>query len=567
MRLGETTHFLWSEKEGWDLARKSRKKMQAERGQTGIVYNTAIYARLSIADNGGRGDSIENQIQMIEAYIDNEPELKVVYTFVDNGVTGTDFGRPAFLDMMDAVKQGRVNCIVVKDLSRFGRNYLEAGKYLETVFPRLHVRFISVNDRFDSLHREKNDALLVPLQSILHDMYAKDISQKVGSAIDVKKKSGKFMGKIPPYGYVRDERDRYRLRIHTQRAEIIRSIFKWRMEGLGPVSIARRLNDMSVPTQLQIRYMEGHHDGKEQGVWRGSSVTEILKNPCYMGCTVERKGRNLLCTGRGRQAIPKTEWNLIENTHEPIIAQEVFQKVQRMLEEDNRKRSQQSAAASPGQKRENLLSGMVRCGICGSSVHRSGGYFPKDGAAARYRFYCAGQYNRAAGCPLGAFEERELHNCMFQICGRLLELFVNRRDFPEGTTKTDESGLYEGSLKETIRKLEMKQQAIRSKRNALYADWKEGYLTEGEYVLARERYNAGSRQLDRQLEAASAGLEAHSRRPAVRAAQKDVIRHLAERGELTKEMCSLMVRQVVLNENRVCIYFAFADGYEAESVL
>ena len=236
------------------MARKSRKDLHKEniQPQSEILYYTAIYARLSIEDNGIQGDSIENQIEMIEKYISKCQDLKVIHTFVDNGETGTNFERPAFSDMMEEVKKGAINCIVVKDLSRFGRNYLETGNYLEKIFPYLGIRFISVNDHFDSLHDRKSDTLLVPLKSILHDTYAKDISRKVSSAIDIKKKSGKFMGKIPPYGYVRDEQDRYKLCVHTERAEIIRMIFKWRTEGMGSVSIAHRLNDMAVPTQLQI---------------------------------------------------------------------------------------------------------------------------------------------------------------------------------------------------------------------------------------------------------------------------------------------------------------------------
>ena len=215
------------------MARKSRKTLQVEDKKTPSesLYRAAIYARLSIEDNELQGDSIENQIAIIEKYIHKIPELKVIDTFVDNGATGINFERPGFLRMMKAIKKGEINCIVVKDLSRFGRNYLETGNYLEKIFPYLGIRFISVNDHFDSLHSGKNDTLLVPLKSILHDTYVKDISKKVSSTIEIKKKSGKFLGKIPPYGYVRDEKDRYRLRIHSERAEVVRMIFRWRIEG------------------------------------------------------------------------------------------------------------------------------------------------------------------------------------------------------------------------------------------------------------------------------------------------------------------------------------------------
>lgn len=300
----------------------------AEKQET--IYKTAIYARLSTEDNSADGGSVANQIYIVEQYIKMMPDLELMAKFSDNGQTGTHFERPAFGELMDAVKKGEINCIAVKDLSRFGRNYLETGNYLETIFPYFGVRFIAVNDHFDSLHTQKGDTLLVPLKSILHDAYAKDISKKVSTAIDIKKKSGKFMGKMPPYGYMRDTADRYKLAVHLERAKIVRQIFKWRLEGVGPTEIARRLNHMGVPTQMQIRFFEGHKDGIAAARWRGSTITDILKNPCYLGCLVERKGSHTLYVGKNQVQIPPSEWKLIENTHEAIIDREIFEAVRNL---------------------------------------------------------------------------------------------------------------------------------------------------------------------------------------------------------------------------------------------
>ena len=546
------------------MARKSRKNLQTEHMQPrpGKLYHTAVYARLSIEDNGIQGDSIESQIEMIENYISSCQDLKVARTFVDNGETGTNFERPAFSDMMEEVKKGTINCIVVKDLSRFGRNYLETGNYLEKIFPYLDIRFISVNDHFDSLHGGRSDTLLVPLKSILHDTYAKDISRKVSSAIDIKKKSGKFMGKIPPYGYVRDEQDRHKLRVHAERAEIIRRMFKWRTEGMGPVSIAHRLNDMAVPTQLQIRFAEGHHDGKEHALWRGSAVADILKNPCYTGCMVERKGSCLLCKGQENEVIPESEWNLIENTHEPIIDRETFERVQRLRSESRRKRTQQAANTSCRQRTENMLSGMVQCGICGGSVRRDSGYFRKDGSLVHYSFYCSNKYLKTKGCSLKAFDEAELQNYIFQVCKKQLELLTDRKERIRDKLETAKKRRYISSLKEEIRILEDKQQKLRRKRNDLYADFKDGLLTEGEYTITRDRYMADSGQLNGQLQAANAKLQEQSRMPGTTEAGIRDVSCFHDTEKLTKEMCSAMVKKVVLNEHSVSIHFTFTDEYE-----
>ncbi len=464
--------------------------------------------------------------------------------------------------MMEEVKKGAINCIVVKDLSRFGRNYLETGNYLEKIFPYLGIRFISVNDHFDSLHDRKSDTLLVPLKSILHDTYAKDISRKVSSAIDIKKKSGKFMGKIPPYGYVRDEQDRYKLCVHTERAEIIRMIFKWRTEGMGAVSIAHRLNDMTVPTQLQIRFAEGHHDGKEHALWRGSAVMDILKNPCYIGCMVERKGSNLLCKGRENKVIPESEWNLIENTHEPIIDKETFEKVQRLVSESRGKRKQQVADKSYRQRTENILSGMVQCGICGSGVHRDSGYFRKDGSLVHYSFYCSNKYIKTKGCSSRTVDETELHNYIFQACKKQLELLADMKELIDDMVENQKNSRYISSLKQEIRILEDKQQKLRRKRNDLYADFKDGLLTEREYTFRRDKYMADSEQLSIQLQAVNAELQENSQMSEVTTKWISDFICFKDTKKLTKEMCSVMVKKVVLNENSVSIHFAFTDEYE-----
>lgn len=408
------------------MARKSRKPVGStpatEQKTPGFL--TAIYVRLSIEDNGIGSESIENQISIIRQHIIKQPDLQVVEQFVDNGQTGTNFHRPGFAAMMDGVRTGKINCIVVKDLSRFGRNYLETGDYLEKIFPCLGIRFISVTDHFDSLHTGENDTLLVPLKSILHDTYAKDISKKVSTAIDVKKKSGKYMGKTPPYGYIIDPKDRYKLIVHPKRAETVRQIFQWRLEGMGLVTIARRLNDLGIPTQLQIRFEEGHADGKPNALWRASVVTDILKNPCYLGGIVERKGSNALYKGRNHRTIPISEWKLIENMHEPIIDNKTFYHVQKFIEISRQKKGQRIEDNAHRQHTENVLSGIVRCGICGGRLHRDSGYFKKDGSLVHYSLLCSNKYIKTDGCCSKAVLEESVKECVFRACKHQLDLLT-----------------------------------------------------------------------------------------------------------------------------------------------
>ena len=208
-------------------------------------YRAAAYVRLSVEDSGKPGaDTIEGQKNLLLRFIEDDPTLTLYRLFCDNGRTGTDFQRPEFEKLMDAVKRGEVDCIVVKDLSRFGRNYKETGNYLERIFPFLGVRFIAVNDGFDTLTAQRGaDGYLVPLKNLINEVYSKDISKKSGSALAAKQKNGDFIGAWAPYGYRKQPDNPRKLEPDEATAPVVRQIFRWRAEGVSVTQIARRLND------------------------------------------------------------------------------------------------------------------------------------------------------------------------------------------------------------------------------------------------------------------------------------------------------------------------------------
>lgn len=317
------------------MARKSRKNLEHEVIQESMHYHTGIYARLSVEDTLSEGSSIENQILIGRRFIEEQKDLIFVESYIDNGQTGTHFNRPAFLRLMEDVEAGRIQCIIVKDFSRFGRNYLKVGEYLENIFPSKNVRFISINDHFDSNVKGKQDDFIVPLKSILHDSYAKDISKKVSTSIDVKKRNGIFMSGKPPYGYIRSKTHPYHLVIQREQAVVIEKIYRWRLEGVGVSIIADRLNDMGIPTWSKLYLKQSGKTNKS--LWHGSTITNILRNPCYLGCLVERKTEKVLYKGSVTKVIPEEEWNVIEHTHEPIIPPEIFFQVQTIMNQRGEK--------------------------------------------------------------------------------------------------------------------------------------------------------------------------------------------------------------------------------------
>jgi len=306
------------------MARTSRKRAATAPPSRERVWNACIYARLSSEDQGKKErDSIGNQIALLERYIEGRPDLKLVAVFQDLNQTGTNFERPGFQKMMEAVKNGKVDCIVVKDLSRFGRNYIETGAFLENVFPFLGVRFISVNDGYDSFApHHQLESYVIPLKNILHELYARDISQKTKSALEVLRRQGKFTGPVAAYGFRKG--DDGKLEVEEETAPIVQTIFQWAKEGAGGLRIAQKLNELGISPPGQTC--------SKTGRWHKSTVQRILRNPVYLGHMVQGKTQSDLWKRGGRVSVPWEEWVVAPRTHPPLVDEETFLAVRQIKE-------------------------------------------------------------------------------------------------------------------------------------------------------------------------------------------------------------------------------------------
>ena len=339
------------------------------------IYNTAIYARLSVEDSGKKdnGESIENQIYIAKQYIEERPYLNLCGTFVDNGETGVNFNRPQFNALMDEVKAGRINCIVVKDLSRFGRNYIETGNYLERVFPFLGVRFISVDDNYDTDNPESNsECLAIALKSLINDVYAKDISRKVTAALETKQKNGEFIGAYAAYGYLKSAEDNHKIVIDENTAPVVQDIFKWKMDGMGNNAIARKLNDMGIPSPNKYRYGLGLvKDGRYANLlWLNTTVKGILQNAVYTGCLVQGRKKTRLKNGLSPEMLTPDKWVIVDNTHDPIIDRETFDKVQGILQGIRAAYHEKAGKHADKGNPENIFKKLISCGDCGINLTR-----------------------------------------------------------------------------------------------------------------------------------------------------------------------------------------------------
>ena len=330
------------------MARVSRKKQSVQAAALDAparLWKTAIYVRLSVEDNGSGSDSIDNQITLLENYISNHAYLTQVALYVDNGYTGTNFLRPEFQRMIEAAstkivsyicsknktKHGEVECIVVKDLSRLGRNYIESARFIEKVCPFLNLRFISVNDGLDTETMTNESHLAISLSNIINDFYAKDISRKVTSALRIKMERGDYIGNYAPYGYKKDPQNKNHLIIDDETTPVIIQIYEWRAQEISYMGICKRLNDAGIlsPSELKrVRGIEINFNKKDRKIlWNRHMIKEILNNVVYIGHLAQKKGSQCLYNGIPYHITSSEEWIVVKNTHQPLIDENLFCKV------------------------------------------------------------------------------------------------------------------------------------------------------------------------------------------------------------------------------------------------
>ena len=273
------------------MARKKRTASvtaEAAAQETSITFNTGLYARLSVLDNGkADGDPIESQVKIMEQYLSEHSELRLVDQYLDNGYSGVSFERPQWERLMHDVKAGKIDCIIVKDLSRLGRNYIETGNFLERICPNLGIRFISVNDNYDTHNIHSRDELTVSVKNIVNDYYAKDISMKSGAALKAKRQNGEYIGNYAPHGYRKDPENKNRLLVDPETAPVIQQIYEWRAQGLGIGTIARMLNEQDIPSPGRYRFEHGiitNNNKKGSALlWNRHALSDILRNIAYIG--------------------------------------------------------------------------------------------------------------------------------------------------------------------------------------------------------------------------------------------------------------------------------------------
>lgn len=336
-------------------------------------WNVGVYLRLS-SDDGDKSESnsIGNQRSLIKRFITNDKELKIIDYYIDDGYSGTTFDRPDFERMIKDIKANKIDCIIVKDLSRLGRNYIEVGNYIEKEFPRYGVRFIAINDNVDSFKDPKSvNNVIVPFKNLMNDEYARDISNKVRSVLDNKRINGQFIGSTAPYGYTRDPNNKYKFKVDSKAAKVVKKIFKMVLDGKSRNEIEKELNSLGVlpPALYKIDSSTYNYEVKEEmKKWNRNKIDKILKNRTYVGDLIQGKRKKISHKIHKELEVDEEEWIVVENHHIPIISREDFEKVQDIIF-DRTTRTKKN-------NEYDLFSGHLRCNECGNNLvlRKSKGY-------------------------------------------------------------------------------------------------------------------------------------------------------------------------------------------------
>lgn len=350
-----------------------------------MVYSANAYLRISKEDGDkAESDSITNQRNLICHYLSDKSEIQLVAESIDDGYSGATFDRPAFQKMIGDVRAGKVNCIIVKDLSRFGRNFIEAGRYIDQFFPQYGVRFIAINDNFDSAKgRNPSDNVLVPFLNLVNDAFCRDISIKVRSQLEIKRQKGDFIGSFAVFGYLKDPQDRHKLIVDEFAANVVRDIFKWKIGGASQQRIADRLNERGILSPMEYKRYCGmaYRSGFQRNFkanWTAVAVGRILRNEFYIGTLVQ--GKRTTPNHKVKKTIhkPNEEWVRVEHNHEPVVSTEEFVTVQRLLLQDTR--------IAPEKETVSLFSGLIFCGDCGQNMIKNS--VCKGGKTYNYYMCC-----------------------------------------------------------------------------------------------------------------------------------------------------------------------------------
>lgn len=546
------------------MAQRNRYDEYLKRKQ-GIVepsvqWKAAEYLRISREDGDKEeSDSIGSQKDITHEYVEQNDDIVFIDEYVDDGWTGTNFTRPDFERMMADIKCGAVNCIIVKDLSRLGRNYILVGQYLEMIFPLLNIRFISVVDHIDSVKDPASiNNALVSFKNVMNDEYCRDISNKVRASLDRKRGKGEFIGSFASYGYFKDPEDHHRLVIDPIAAEVVRNIYQWFMGGISIIGIAKKLNQLGVPNptmyKKQLGFNYRHPTGELcDGLWPDSSVKRILKNRIYTGDMVQSKTKIKSYKVQVCTNVPEEKWIVVPDTHEAIISRDQFETVQQLLRRDTR--------TAPGVTHVSIFGGYIRCADC----RRAMGKKTTSQPYKKYYYYVCQTFRKGdqAACTKHTIREEKLYQAVLTTIQAQIQLAVSMDDVLQELKKKDIKARKSSRLDSMLEMKKQEHAKISQFKIDLYPDWKSGIISKSEYLSLKEKFDKQLEQIEQAIANIKEEIKQYKETTSV---ENQFIKHFLKYRnitELSREVIVELIEMIYVHEGgTITIDFKYQDEYQ-----
>lgn len=517
------------------------------------------YGRLSKEDLDKKteSDSIRNQRDLIHAYIDRDPELHLVMEGYDDGYSGTSFDRPHVREMLDAVKSGKINCVVVKDLSRFGREYIEAGQYIEKLFPALGVRFIAINDNYDTAHLDSASSLMLPFKNLMNDSYCRDTSIKIRSHLDVKRRNGEFIGSFAVYGYAKDPEDKNRLVVDPEAAEVVREIFARRIAGQSCKAIADDLNALGILSPMEYKRSKGinfktGYKVHSKAKWSSNTVRRVLENEVYLG--VMTQGKRTTPNYKVKTVVerPPEDWIRVEGTHEAIISREDFQLAARLKDKDTRK--------APGASVVYPLSGIVCCGDCKGNMVRKAVLY---GEKSYGYFVCATHRADKSVCSTHSISEEKLEQAVLEGVNFHIRTVAKLHGALEAISRRPLRRL---TLERMDRRLDtLRQELVRKQeiRDSLYRRYAGGEISKEDFEQFKRIFNKDCEEVEQSIEVQQRQMEEQLANTSPESPWIKYFQKFGQIEALTRDVLVRLVERVLIYEDsRIEIVFHYQTQFE-----
>lgn len=524
--------------------------------KSNMIFRVAMYIRLSREDGDKEeSSSVTNQRDIITRFINENDNFIIVDEYVDDGYTGTNFNRPAFQRMIKDIEKGKINTVITKDLSRLGRDYIDTGRYVQRYFPENRIRYIALLDGIDTLEDAgMND--IAPFKSVINDMYVKDISKKITSALKERKTAGNFLAVTAPYGYKKNPENRYQLVINEEEAKVVRYIFRLYLQGNGLTKIAKILTEEEIPVPGISRNIGTTRKTKLYNCWKQTTISRILKNPVYIGNLEQFKRKKVNYKSKKRVSVPKEDRVICYNTHEPIIKKEDFDEVQKIITENK--------AFSKSTKHDYLFKGFLYCADCGAKLYLTySDYAYKKYGEYRYTTVCYTYSKYYNQCSRHSNSIPILEKILIENIKKVCNAYLNRdleKELIEMVEKENKKNVLEQEYNKKINNIETKIEDLNLCIRNLYMDKVKNVITENDYIELSKNFSQERDKLINEKEELlqlSTNLKNDNNN---KEEIEKVAKEFVSLKKPTKELLSRLIDKVTISEdNIITIYFKFKE--------